>query len=78
MRFTAADFYPLHQNAVAGRRQLEVIANMHYRRQVAHLLGEFFTDAANAPEQFAVLLEIHHRDQPVTHLHTQRIFQLYV
>ncbi|MNE57892.1 hypothetical protein D3C80_1528830 [compost metagenome] len=51
---------------------------MHHRWQIAHLLREFFTDAADTAQQFTILLEIHHRDQPVTDLHPQRIFQLHV
>ena len=51
---------------------------MHNRRQEAHILSEFFTDTANAAKQLAILLEIDHRDQTVTHFHPQGIFQLNV
>ena len=49
---------------------------MHHRRQIAHLLGEFLANTADTPQQLAILLKIDHRNQPVTHFHAQRIFQL--
>ena len=75
---TAANFDTFHQNAVARGRQIHIVANVNNRRQEAHILGEFFTDTANTPQQFAILLEVHHRDQAIAHFHPQRIFQLHV
>jgi len=71
-----ADFYPFHQDAVTGRRQFKVVANMNHRRQVAHLLRELLTNTADTPEQLAVLRVVDHWDQAVTHFHPQRVFQL--
>ncbi len=45
----AADLYPFHQDAVACRRQIHIVADMHHRWQEAHVLGEFFTDTADTP-----------------------------
>ena len=78
MRRAGANFDAFHQNTVARRRQFEVIADMDNRRQIAHFLREFLTDTTDTPQQFAILREIHHRDQSVTDFHPQRIFQLNV
>ncbi|MNS52924.1 hypothetical protein D3C72_856630 [compost metagenome] len=72
----AANLHAFHQNAIACRWQVHVVADVNHRRQEAHILSEFFTDTANAPEQFAVLLEIDHRYQTITHFHSEGIFQL--
>ena len=73
---TTANLNPFHQDTVASRWQIHIVADMHYRRQEAHILGKLLTNTANTPQQLTVLLEINHRDKAVTHLHTQRVFQL--
>ena len=74
----AADLDPFHQNAVARRRQLHVVADMHHRRQKADILRHLFTDAADTAQQLAVLGAVHHRDQAIADLHAQRVLQLHV
>ena len=74
----AANLDPFHQNAVARRRHIHIVADMHHRRQKAHLLRELLTNTADTAQQLAVLRAVHHRDQAVAHFHTQRIFQLHV
>ena len=78
VRITAADFHPFHQDAVARGREIHIVPDVDHRRQEAHILGEFFTNAADTAKQLTILLEIHHRDQAVPHFHPQRIFELYV
>ncbi|MOA02168.1 hypothetical protein D3C78_1216070 [compost metagenome] len=73
---TAAYFNAFHQNTIARRRQIHVVTDMYHRRQETHILSEFFTDTANTPEQFTVLLEINHRNQTIAHFHPERIFKL--
>ena len=75
---TAANFYPFHQNSIAGWLQIHIVSNVYHRRQEAHILGKFLTNTANSPQQLTILLKIHHWDQAVTNLHAQRIFQLHV
>lgn len=41
-------------------------------------LGKFLADTAYTAQQLTILLEIDHRDQSITHFHSQRIFQLYI
>ena len=75
---TAANFHPFHQNTIAGRLQIHIVADMYHRRQKAHILGKFLTNTANSPQQLAILLKVHHWDQAVAYLHPQGILQLYV
>ncbi|CSS82906.1 Uncharacterised protein [Shigella sonnei] len=58
--------------------QIHIVANVHHWRQKSHLLGKFLADTAYTAQQLTILLEIDHRDQSITHFHSQRIFQLYI
>ena len=58
--------------------QIHIVADVHHRRQKAHVLGELFTDTADTAQQFTVLLKIDHRDQTIAHFHAERIFQLHI
>ena len=69
LSLAAPDFRPFYQDPVSSRRQFEVVTDMHHRRQIAHLLGEFLANTADTPQQLAILLKIDHRNQPVTHFH---------
>ena len=51
---------------------------MHHRRQIADFLGKFFAQPADPPEQFALLVIIHQRNQPVTDFHRQQIFRHHI
>ena len=46
---TAANFYPFHQNSIAGRLQIHIVTDVYHRRQEAHILSKFLTNTANSP-----------------------------
>jgi hypothetical protein len=70
---TAADFHALQRDAVAVRIDLEVVADVHGRRQEADLAREFLADALDASHQFAVGGAVDQRNQAIADFEPQRV-----
>ena len=60
-------------DAIGIRAQLQVVANVHGLDQKAEFLGQLLAYALDAPHQFAALIAIHQRNQPVTHLEADQV-----
>ncbi len=71
--FAAADLHALQRDAVAVRAQLQVVADVHGRRQEADVRREFLAQPVDAPQQLAVLAAVHQRDQAIAHLEAERV-----
>src|SRR3546814_19762283 len=57
------DRHAVYQQAIAGRLQFEVVADVHRRNEEAEILRELFAHALDARHQSATLHGAHHRDQ---------------
>jgi hypothetical protein len=60
-------------DAVAGRGQIEIVADMHRRDQKAQFLRQFLADALDPAQQLAVLVAIHQGDQAITDFHADGV-----
>ena len=69
----AADLGALQRDAVAVGTQFQVVADMHGRRQEAHVLREFLADALDAPQQVAVLGFVYQRDQAIADFQSEHV-----
>ena len=58
---SAANLGTFHGEYIGVGRQLQIIADMHHRRQETHFLGKLFTHAFNPPKQLAFLTRVDQR-----------------
>ena len=76
--FAAPHFGALEGDHIAVGAQVQVVADVHHRRQEAHLLGEFLAHALDAAEQLALLAVVHQGNHAVAHFQAQHVDQLNV
>ena len=63
----------VHQQAVTVGGQFQVVADVHRRDQESQVLGQLATHRLDARHQFAALVLVDQRNQPVAHFQAQRI-----
>ena len=72
-RFAGAHFHALEGDPVGRRLELEVVADVHRRRQKTDFLRELLADALDALEQLAALRLVDQGNEAVAHFQPQRI-----
>jgi hypothetical protein len=68
-----ADHRAAQRHAVDAGLQVEVVADVHRRRQETHVLRKLLAHALDAAEQIAAALRIHERDQAVADFQAQGV-----